>query len=322
MAYGSILGQTTPVVGVGAAIISGVVNTGETINAGDVVNFFGASTSLSAVTPGTLVKLNENGNPVQFYVAAQNYESGLNGAGRTLLVRKDVYQNGQWNSTNVNAYANSTIDQWFNGTYKNQLDLWVQTAIGTTTFQYTPGNRNNTVTTLSRAVFALSVTELGLTYYLTNTEGSALPVASSLQIAEIGGSAIDQWTRSPFTTNQNSAGHLGTGGTVVNSNSGCLYSYGYRPAFTLPSSLYVSDDGTVSQTGAQLPGPITKQGTPYQAIALSSGTSGQTIQAICSGIINAQWVTAGQTITSTATGVQGYGVKDGMLEVFPYYRPQ
>ena len=85
----------------------------------------------------------------------------------------------------------------------------------------------------------------------------------------------------------------------------------------------MSDDGTYpAEPGPQPTSAIfTKQGITSQAIALSSGTSGQTIQVIYSGITNTSWVTAGQKITSTTTGVQGYGVKDGMLEVFPYYRP-
>ena len=33
---------------------------------------------------GAIITLNENGSPVEFYVAKQDYESGLNGAGRTL----------------------------------------------------------------------------------------------------------------------------------------------------------------------------------------------------------------------------------------------
>ena len=310
MAYGSILGQTTPVVG--AAIISGVVNTGETINAGDVVSRF-SSSLLSQATPGTLVKLNENGSPVEFYVAAQNYESGLNGPGRTLLVRKDLYQNGQWNSNiNVNAYANSTIDTWFNGTYKTVLDSWVQNSIVTTSFYYTPGNGNDTVTTLSRAVFALSLTELGFSNRNANVEGTLLPASSDLQTTN------QQWTRTPNADITTTAFVLpnNTDYGVVNAT------IGYRPCFTLPSSLYIWNDGTVSKTSQYTSSVFTKQGTPYQAIALSSGTSGQTIQVMYSGITNASWVTDGQTITSTATGVQGYGVKDGMLEVFPYYRPQ
>lgn len=310
MAYGSILGQTTP--GVGAAIISGVVNNGETINAGDVVNLVSPSTLLSAATPGTLVKLNENGSPVQFYVAAQNYESGLNGAGRTLLVRKDVYQQGQWNASGINTYANSTIDQWFNRTYKTLLDPWVQTAIATTVFWYTPGSGNWTEATMKRAVFALSVTELGWSDTYANVEGSTLDGASVIRAQW-----DTTWLRTPYKGNNN---QVFLGQQLVDRAITSKY---YRPAFTLPSSLYVSDDGTVSQTDTQLPGTtFTKQNTPHQAIALSSGTSGQTIQVIYSGITNASWVTAGQKITSTTTGVQGYGVKDGMLEVFPYYRPQ
>lgn len=319
MAYGSILGQTTP--GVGAAIISGVVNDGETINAGDVVNLLGSGILLSAVTPGTLVKLNENGSPVQFYVAVQNYESGLNGSGRTLLVRKDTYDNQVWDSGNVNAYASSDLDSWFNSTYKNVLDDNIRSLIGNTKIRYTPGNGNNRVDVLERAVFALSVTELGQPYSYANTEGSALPIASTLRIAYRNGRATTQWTRSPNTGNTNHALQLYSNGNVYNNY--CKDSYGSRPAFTLPGALYVWDDGTVSQTEPQPSGTIfTKQNTPYQAIALSSGTSGQTIQVIYSGITNASWVTARQKITSTATGVQGYGVKDGMLEVFPYYRPQ
>lgn len=319
MAYGAILGQRTPSVGIGAAIISGVVNNGETINAGEVVNLF-ACTLLSAVTPGSIVKLKENGVLVDFYVAKHDYENGLNGSGRTLVVRKDCYDTRQWHTSNVNAYATSAIDSWLNSTYKNLLDADIRGFIGTTKIKYTPGNGNNTVGTLQRAIFLLSATELGKTASYANTEGTALSIASSLQIAYMNGSAVVQWTRSPYTGITDNAFYSDTDGHV--GYAGCSRTYGSRPAFTLPSSLYVSDDGTVSQTGPQLPDTIfTKQNTPYQAIALSSGTSGQTIQVIYSGIINASWVTAGQKITSTATGVQGYGVKNGMLEVFPYYRP-
>ena len=116
---------------------------------------------LSDYAEGDIIKLNEGGNPVEFYVAKHDYESGLNGSGRTLVVRKDCYDNRVWDSGNVNAYSGSDLDKWFNGTYKNLLDPAIQTAIGTTKFYYTPGNGNNTVGILERAVFALSATELG-----------------------------------------------------------------------------------------------------------------------------------------------------------------
>lgn len=275
---------------------------------------------LSAVTPGSIIKLKENGTLVDFYVAKHDYESSLNGAGRTLVVRKDCYDNRVWDNGNVNAYASSDLDSWFNSTYKNMLDADIRSLIGTTKIRYTPGNGNWTVGTLERAVFALSATELGQSASWFNVEGSALPIANTLKVAYLNGSANTQWTRSPYTGDANLAVYLRSYGDVHYSL--CNYSRGSRPAFTLPSSLYVSDDGTVSQIGPQPPTIIyTKQNTPYQAIALSSGTSGQTIQVIYSGITDASWVTAGQKITSTDTGVQGYGVKNGMLEVFPYYRP-
>ena len=44
---------------------------------------------LNTITPGAILYLNESGSPVPFYIAKHDYESGLNGAGRTLVVRKD-----------------------------------------------------------------------------------------------------------------------------------------------------------------------------------------------------------------------------------------
>ena len=48
---------------------------------------------LSDYEEGALIKLNEGGSPVEFYVSKHDYESGLNGAERTLVVRKAVYDN-------------------------------------------------------------------------------------------------------------------------------------------------------------------------------------------------------------------------------------
>lgn len=203
-----------------------------------------ATTTLGNKSVGSIVKLKENGVLVDFYVAKHDYENGLNGSGRTLVVRKDCYDTRQWHTSNVNAYATSAIDTWLNSTYKNLLDADIRGVIGTTKIKYTPGNGNTTVGTLERAIFLLSVTELGRSASYANTEGTALSIASSLQIAYLNGSAVVQWTRSPSTNNTGNAYYLLTNGNV--SGSICSNAYGSRPAFTLPSTLSVSDDGSVS----------------------------------------------------------------------------
>ena len=106
-----------------------------------------ATVTLGSKAEGSIIKLKENGVLVEFYIAKQNYESGLNGAGRVLVVRKDCYDQRQWHSSNINAYASSAIDTWLNGTYKNLLDANIRTAMGTTKIYYTPGNGNNSKTT-------------------------------------------------------------------------------------------------------------------------------------------------------------------------------
>ena len=203
-----------------------------------------ATTTLGNKSVGSIVKLKENGVLVDFYVAKHDYENGLNGSGRTLVVRKDCYDTRQWHTSNVNAYATSAIDTWLNSTYKNLLDADIRGVIGTTKIKYTPGNGNTTVGTLERAIFLLSVTELGKTASYANTEGTALSIASSLQIAYLNGSAVVQWTRSPRTGGTYYACYLSTLGNVGSGD--CRDTNGSRPAFTLPSTLSVSDDGSVS----------------------------------------------------------------------------
>ena len=205
------------------------------------------STKLANKVVGSIIKLKESGTLVEFYVAKHDYENGLNGNGRTLIVRKDCYDMRAFSNSN-NAYANSSLDSWLCNTYLKLLDADIQDAIGTTKFYYTPGNDNTTVTTLQRAVFQLSLTELGETADYANTEGSALPIASTLQIAYHNGSACVQWTRTPCTGITNYICCLYTnGGVLGRSYSNSL---GSRPAFTLPSTLSVSDDGSVSVNSA------------------------------------------------------------------------
>lgn len=203
----------------------------------------GAPVRLSDLEEGALVKLKESGSPVEFYVAKHDYESSLNGAGRTLVVRKDTYDDRVWDSGNVNAYASSDLDSWFNSTYKNMLDADIRSLIGTTKIRYTPGNGNNTVGTLERAVFALSLTELGQSHTYANTEGSALPIASTLRIAYRNGSPTTQWTRSPRTDYANLAWWLNSNGYIDHNH--CNISYGSRPTFTLPSTTLANADGLI-----------------------------------------------------------------------------
>ncbi len=201
---------------------------------------------VSDLEDGTLISIPENGSPVLFYKAKSDYESNLNGAGRQLMVRKDCYDIRVWDNGNVNAYASSDLDSWFNSTYKNMLDADIRSLIGTTKIRYTPGNGNWKVGTLERAIFALSLTELGQSQSHANTEGSALPIANTLKVAYLNGRATTQWTRSPSTGSTETAWWLYSDGNV--SYDICSYSYGSRPCFTLPATAMV--DPTPNPNGS------------------------------------------------------------------------
>lgn len=253
-----------------------------------------ATVTLGSKAEGSIIKLKENGVLVEFYIAKQNYESGLNGAGRVLVVRKDCYDQRQWHSSNVNAYASSTIDAWLNSTYKNLLDANIRTAMGTTKIYYTPGNGNTTKSTLQRAVFLLSATELGQSHTYMNAEGTALSstVLNLLKIAKLNGSAYPQWTRSPGTSVTSSAWYLNSNGNL--NGNGCSNTRGSRPAFTLPSSLYVSDDGSVSVN--------TAPGTPSSISYPTSINGGTDITVSWGASTDAEGNLAGYVVERSTNG--------------------
>lgn len=191
--------------------------------------------TLAGLPEGALVNIEENGTDTAFYIVKQDYEASLNGSGRTLLCRKECADSVSWNSTAVNTYADSGIDGYFNTTYKEKLPTAIQDNLGSTKFEYTPGNGNKTKTTLQRAVFALSATELEFSTAWSNVEGTASPAAAILQIAYKGSTASAQHTRTPsITDNVTSVVILATGKA---NNQYCNSPYPTRPAFTLPASL-------------------------------------------------------------------------------------
>ena len=218
--------------------------------------------ALGDIAEGSLVKLNENGSPVEFYVAKHDYESGLNGAGRTLLVRKACTTNMRWDGED-NGYDGCELDVYFNETYKPTLDQKVQTLIAETKFYATPEPGSNTaeVKSMSRGVFALSGTEYGLTGDENiNMEGSVLEIASTLVTAPglawgVQKNEVNHWTRSGYY-NKNSfvPSERATSGALYCGSDGAFYiayvTYGTnaaarinaRPAFTLPATARFDED--------------------------------------------------------------------------------
>lgn len=189
---------------------------------------------LITLTEGDIIKVNENGAAVGYYLADKSYLPDLNGRARMLLVRKDIYGLGAWNETGANTYADSTIDNLLNITIKSLYDADLQTAMGETVFPYTPGNSDNEVATLSRSVFLLSQAELGAGSGYGNTEGESIPskVRNILKVAYMDSVATGQWLRSPRTDGTDSAFYFTAAGKGASDI--CTALYGVRPCFTLP----------------------------------------------------------------------------------------
>ena len=244
MAHKTLISGTAYSVTGGRELIGGTgygCKAGKTLIGGTAFTVpFSKGIPLSTITPGAILYLNESGSPVPFYIAKHDYESGLNGAGRTLLVRKDCYKMSTFGKGN--GYEGSFINDNLQNTWPKLLDNNIQTLMGTTKFYY---YRNvDSVVTLNRAAFQLSLTELGSDSIYAAKEGTALPIANMLKIANINGHSTGQWTRTHNLTDYVHVFAFGSSGNSMQSKYSD--SLGVRPAFTLPATTAVTanPDGT------------------------------------------------------------------------------
>lgn len=225
-----------------------------------------ASVALGTKTVGSIVKLKENGAAVNYIVVHQgrpssSYDTSCDG---TWLLRQDIAENRVWDSGNSNVLESSDIQSYLNGTWINRYDSDIRSAIKQVKIPYrqnggSGGTDRTGANGLSCKIFLLSGREVGF----TNNESSYFPndgsklsyfesgngsSAQQKRVATLNGSATLWWLRSPYTN-----------GTVnvwfVVSNGGCHDWYandscGVRPALVLPSTLLVSDDGSITTNTA------------------------------------------------------------------------
>ena len=97
----------------------------------------------SSLAVGSTVKLMEGGTEVEYLVVNQGIPSNSNlydaSCDGTWLLRKDIHSERQWNSSNVNDYANSTINTWLNGDFFNSFGSVEQAAIKQVKIPYRAG---------------------------------------------------------------------------------------------------------------------------------------------------------------------------------------
>lgn len=221
-----------------------------------------ANVLLSTKAVGSTVKLKVNGTAKEFIVVHQGKPSSLydNSCDGTWLLMKDIYENRQWHSSNVNNLENSTIHSYLNGTFLNLFESNIRDAIKQVKLPYrknggSGGSDQSGANGLLCKIFLLSGYEIGFTtsdnsyfpvdgaklsYFEAGTGSSAL----NKRIAYLNGSAASWWLRSPYTVDTYLVWLVYSRGNYDYSYAS--YSYGIRPALILPSTLLVSDDGTVS----------------------------------------------------------------------------
>ena len=230
-----------------------------------------AYVTLSSKAIGSTIKLKVNGSARNFIVVHQGkpssvYDDSCNG---TWLLMQDIYENRAWHSSNTNDYANSTIHSYLNSTFLNLFESNIKNAIKQVKLPYRKGSGTSTTVTsgsngLSAKIFLLSATETSFSFSsMPSGEGAELAYfkgcadnsSDSKRVAYLNGSATRWWLRSPGCNRFDYALYVNSGGDW--NYYYCSNSYGIRPALILPSTLLVSDDGTVStNTAPSTPGSI------------------------------------------------------------------
>lgn len=248
--------------------------------------------TIGSLPIGTTLYIKENNQRTAFVLAKHDYEEassklGLtttfpgNGKGLSLLARSSkTVLSHVWNTESspyiyfTNIYSGSTIDKWLNGEYFRTLDSSISSKIKNTNIRVSPGPQtykdddDNSHTTdgsevswISRKVFLLSATELGMSSSVSGItkEGTALPNCSEM-LYNIIGSSNYAWTRSrcfdatPFAYPESfkynnsavvSPSKYNNSYYTYTAISDVTKKYPVLPAFTLPATLEVDVNGNV-----------------------------------------------------------------------------
>lgn len=185
---------------------------------------------------GSTVKIKVNGTLTDFLIVQQgkpssSYDNSCNG---TWLLMKYIY--GTSTQNEINSYLNST--------FLNQIDADIREEIKQVIIPDGGSMKIfplSTIETSIRSSYSSSKAGAALAYF----EGCRDTSADSARVAYFGGSAYAWWLRSRDYMNDG-------WGLYVDKNGDCghYYSsnaYGIRPALILPSTLFVLDDGTITE---------------------------------------------------------------------------
>lgn len=210
---------------------------------------------------GDIVKINEDGVAVNYLIVHKGKPSDMydDSCDGVWLLREKTHSNRVWHgtseSTSKNDYENSEIEEWLNSTFLNTIDEKIREAIKTVKIPYRKGSNTSMMVQsgangLSCKAFLLSGYEVGFTQGDSEDlpiDGAKLSYFSdnNSRIGKNSTEAVVWWLRSPSASKASIV-------FSVRRDGACNRCYSYssnvaaRPAFVLPSSLLIGEDGLVS----------------------------------------------------------------------------
>ena len=205
------------------------------------------SKKISALSAGSLVKLNENGVAKKYIMLGYNHY----GKAEVTLLRKDAVGNRAYNAcqSGYNVYNGNSLDSFCNEQHIQCLDPVIRACLVNVPIPTTDGHVNGTwsatVRNLMRKCFSLSAAEVGN----GGSDGTAFSYLSTqanrIAYQDETTTAVLWWLRSPNSSYSNNAYYVRTDGSVGNNN---IYNGDYcaRPALALSSEILVSDSADSS----------------------------------------------------------------------------
>lgn len=207
------------------------------------------SKKISALSAGSLVKLNENGVAKKYIMLGYNHY----GKAEVTLLRKDAAGFRAYNAcqSGYNVYNGNSLDSFCNEQHIQCLDPVIRACLVNVPIPTTDGHVNGTwsatVRNLMRKCFSLSAAEVGN----GGSDGTAFSYLSTqanrIAYQDETTTAVRWWLRSPYSS------YSGYGACGVITDGG-VYDYdgvygGYdcaRPALALSSEILVSDSADSS----------------------------------------------------------------------------